>query len=186
MITTAKEKDEDDAMELLVAKESWMVSLPDEMNEANTSHKTKKQYNDPDHAFPLANELSVGTIHEKAVATAAAAGVRQDRAPDGTPLLYLGKAKSSPPKDKEVVVLDDTDDDMSTMSAMTSMTKDQLIALVMQQQNHSRSSVTGYPPQQEHDIPHTNTTNNVVAAAEDSLSADDAGGSDEDDAVAGG
>ena len=89
--------------------QDWVKALV-QANNSTATHVTKKQYVDPNAAFPFSDDFSVGTIHGNK-ATAPRPETLTTHAADGTPILHLGR--------KEVIDVDTEQDDSSVASNHT-------------------------------------------------------------------
>lgn len=174
IITTPKDKEDDEALNLL-EKQSWLISMP-ELEAEKDNEMAAKRFTDPDLAFPLNDELSVNTIHGKNVSTASAAKKKPDHAADGTPILYLGRSKVKETPIQQAELLDSSDDD-DDMSALTHMTHEQLLAHVQGSRKKYRRCSTGKgspPKRSQPHAPAKTTQDPEVYSIQDSEDSGDA------------
>ncbi len=117
-----------------VENKPWMQHMT---LSSGASSMPTKQYNDPDHAFPLSSDISVMTIHAQKMG--------DTNTPPSTP----PKAPPTQSPSKEVVIIDpNTQDDVSTLSTMS---KNELIKMLvhLHRNNQNLSGHTGFAPDRE-------------------------------------
>ncbi len=131
-----------------MAQEPWMQVGPP----IPSFHlQSRKNYNDPEHAFPLTSDLSVTTIHEK------------KKAPSSPTSTSTSDSPNPMSPTKEVVIVDNLPPD--DISMLSTMSKGDLVKMLMQLNRNNRqlSGTTGFAPAREMS-PHAGPTPTTTPA----------------------